>query len=300
VLRIVRPSMSVPEEALDLRDRTRQDVVSAFSVDVEDYFHVEGFRHVVDPADWDSMEQRVEPNTRRLLDLLDESGTRATFFVLGWVAERRPGLVADIHAAGHELAIHGYDHRPITAMTPAELRADIRRAKGIVEDAVGAPVLGYRAPTYSVVRDTMWALDVMIEEGLGYDSSIFPIVHDRYGIPDAARYPWTETRKVGELVEFPVSTVRLLGRNLPFVGGGYLRLLPMPWVRWGMRRVTGVERRPAMLYVHPWEIDPGQPVLEVPRLARVRHYRGLERVEDRLRGLLREFRFDTVRTVLGL
>ena len=283
-----------------LRDGARPDVVSAFSVDVEDYFHVEAFRGVVDQADWASMEQRVEPNTRRLLDLLDAHGVRATFFVLGWVGERSPGLVRDIHAAGHEVGIHGYDHRPITMMTEPEFRRDIRRAKNIVEDLTGEPVLGYRAPTYSVVRDTMWALDVMAEEGLAYDSSIFPIVHDRYGIPDAPRYPWVEERGERRLAEFPISTVRLFGRNLPFIGGGYLRLLPMPYVRWGARRVTGRERRPLMLYVHPWEIDPDQPVLDVGRVTRLRHYRGLGRVEHRLDELLSTCRFDTVRSVLGL
>lgn len=292
--------MNVPEEVVDLHDEPRSEVVSAFSVDVEDYFHVEAFRHIVDPADWASMEQRVEPNTRRLLGLLEEFDVQGTFFVLGWVAERRPELVRDILSAGHEIGIHGYDHRPITALSPADFREDIHRAKGIVEDITGEPVLGYRAPTYSVVKDTMWALDVMLEEGLRYDSSIFPIVHDRYGIPDAERYPWVEERGDRRLVEFPVSTVRLLGRNLPFVGGGYLRLLPMPYVRWGMRRVTGTERRPTMLYVHPWELDPGQPVMDVGRLAKVRHYHGLDRVERRLRDLLGRFRFGTVRSVLDL
>ena len=292
--------MSEPEAVVDLQQRRRPDVVSAFSVDVEDYFHVEAFRHVVDPADWGSMEQRVEPNTRRLLGLLNEFDVKATFFVLGWVAERRPNLVKDILEAGHEVGIHGYDHRPITTMTPSGFREDIRRAKGIVEDITGQPVLGYRAPTYSVVKDTLWALDVMLEEGLRYDSSIFPIVHDRYGIPDAQRYPWVEERGDDRPSEFPISTIRLVGRNLPFVGGGYLRLLPMPYVRWGMRRVIRSEGRPTMVYVHPWEIDPGQPVIKVGRLARVRHYHGLSRVEDRLRELLREFRFDTVRSVLGL
>ena len=275
-------------------------VVSAFTVDVEEYFHVEAFRSLIDPAQWSSFEQRVEPPTRRLLALLDAFDTRATFFVLGWVAERRPKLVQDIVSAGHEVAIHGYDHRPLTAMSPDAFREDIRRAKGIVEDVSGTAVLGYRAPTYSVVKDTMWALDVMSEEGIRYDSSIFPIVHDRYGIADAPRYPWTEQRATGALSEFPISTVQLMGRNLPFVGGGYLRLLPMPYVRWGMRHVTCVERRPAMLYVHPWELDPGQPVMDVGRLQRYRHYHGMTRVEDRLRSLLRDFRFDTVRSVLAL
>jgi polysaccharide deacetylase family protein (PEP-CTERM system associated) len=292
--------MSVSEEVVGLPERSRSEVVSAFSVDVEDYFHVEAFRRIVDPLDWGSMEQRVEPNTRRLLGLLDEFGTRATFFVLGWVAERTPGLVSDIHAAGHEVGIHGFDHRPITVMRPSEFREDIRRAKGVVEEAAGTEVLGYRAPTYSVVRETRWALDILMEEGLRYDSSIFPIVHDRYGIPDAERYPWIERRGEAHLVEFPISTVRVFARNLPFVGGGYLRLLPMPYVRWGMRRVTGEEGRPAMLYVHPWEIDPEQPRLDVGGLTRLRHYRGLAGVERRLRALLRTFRFDSVRSVLGL
>lgn len=276
------------------------DVVSAFTVDVEEYFHVEAFRGLIDAADWPSFVQRVEPPTRRLLALLDDFDTRATFFVLGWVAERRPGLVRDIVSAGHEVAIHGYDHRPLTAMSPDAFREDIRRAKAIVEDVAGDVVLGYRAPTYSVVKETMWALDIMGEEGIRYDSSIFPIVHDRYGIADAARHPWTEERAAGALSEFPISTVRLLGRNLPFIGGGYLRLLPMPYVRWGMRHVTAVERRPAMLYVHPWELDPAQPVMDVGRVQHYRHYHGMARVEDRLRSLLDDFRFDTVRSVLAL
>jgi polysaccharide deacetylase family protein (PEP-CTERM system associated) len=292
--------MSEPEGVAGLHERSRAAIVNAFSIDVEDYFHVEAFRKIVDPSDWGSMEQRVEPNTRRLLNLLDEFDVKATFFVLGWVAERSPQLVAHIHASGHELGIHGYDHRPVTVMTPSEFREDIRRTKGIVEDVTGEPVLGYRAPTYSVVQDTLWALEIMMEEDLRYDSSIFPIVHDRYGIAHAGRHPWTEQRGGRSLVEFPISTVRLWGRNLPFVGGGYLRLLPMSYVCWGMRRVTSTEGRPSMLYVHPWEIDTEQPVLDVGRVTRLRHYGGLARVEHRLRRLLREFRFDTVRFVLGL
>lgn len=276
------------------------DTVSVFSVDVEDYFHDEAFRHLMAPADWESLEQRVEPATRLLLALLDEFRVKGTFFVLGWVAERSPGLVTDIHLHGHEVAIHGYDHRPITVLTPEEFREDIRRAKGIVEDIISEPILGYRAPTFSIVKDTRWALDVLVEEGITYSSSVFPIVHDRYGIPDAERYPYTE--KIGEqsLIEFPMSTVRLVGRTLPFVGGGYLRLLPMSYVRWGMRRVTDGEGQPVMLYVHPWEVDPGHQVLDVGLLARLRHYHGLSRVEDRLRRLLRDYRFGTARSVLGI
>lgn len=274
--------------------------ICAFSVDVEDYFHDEAFRHLMGPDDWESLEQRVEPSTRRLMSLLDDFGVKGTFFALGWVAERRPRLIADIQAAGHELAIHGYDHRPITVLSPAEFREDIRRAKGIVEDITGEPVLGYRAPTFSVVDDTRWALEVMADEGIQYDSSIFPIVHDRYGIPDSERFPFAESIGEEQLVEFPMPTIRLGKRNLPFVGGGYLRQFPMRYVLWGMRRVTGVEGRPVMVYVHPWEVDPGHPVLDVGLLARVRHYRGLSGVDGRLRRLLSEFRFDTARSVLGL
>jgi polysaccharide deacetylase family protein (PEP-CTERM system associated) len=292
--------MGVAGRDVGLHESPRAAVVNAFSVDVEDYFHVEAFRGVVDPSNWATMEQRVEPNTRRLLELLDEFGVKGTFFVLGWVAERTPNLVSDIHARGHEVAIHGYDHRPITLMTPTEFREDIRRAKGIIEDLIGEPVIGYRAPTYSVVRRTLWALDVMLEEGLLYDSSIFPITHDRYGIADAERHPWLEQRGDRCLMEFPISTVRLCGRNFPFVGGGYLRLLPMSYVRWGMRRVTGREGRPSLVYVHPWEIDEDQPVLVAGPVTKLRHYGGLARVEDRLRELLREFRFGTLRSVLGL
>lgn len=280
--------------------RDAEDVVSAFSVDVEDYFHDEAFRQLMKPSDWESLEQRVEPNTRRLISLLDEFDVKATFFVLGWVAERQPELVSDIHRAGHEVGIHGYDHRPITVLTPAEFREDIRRTKNIVEDIIGEPVLGYRAPTFSIVEETLWALEVMADEGIQYDSSVFPIVHDRYGMPRADRYPHTERLGERQLAEFPMSTIRLGGRNLPFVGGGYLRLLPMWYVRWGMRRVTTAEGRPSMVYVHPWEIDPGHPVLDVGFAARIRHYRGLSRVEERLRELLTNFRFNTARSVLGI
>lgn len=275
-------------------------VVNVFSVDVEEYFHDETFRLLVPRDRWDGLDQRVEASTRRLLSILDDHGVRATFFVLGWVAERAPTLVADIHAAGHEVGIHGYDHRPITVLGRDEFREDIRRAKGIVEDIIAEPVLGYRAPTFSVVEETRWALEILVEEGIRYDSSVFPIVHDRYGIPDADRHPYTERVGDRELVEFPMSTVRVAGRNLPFVGGGYTRILPMPWVRWGMRRVVERERRPMILYVHPWELDADHPRLDASLLGRFRHYHGLSTVESRLRELLDRFRFATAREVLGL
>lgn len=276
-------------------------VVSAFSVDVEDYFHDESFRHSVPKDQWEGLDQRVDANTRRLLGILDGAGVSATFFVLGWVAERNPQLVLDIQGEGHEVAIHGYDHKPITAMTPEEFRNDVRAAKGIVEDIIGEPVLGYRAPTFSVTEETIWALDILTEEGIRYDSSIFPIVHDRYGIPDSDRFPHVEsTSDGGSIVEFPMTTVRVAGRNLPYIGGGYLRLLPMPYIRWGVRRVVEKEQRPMVLYVHPWEVDPDHPVLETTRLGSFRHYRGLRHLESRLREVLGMTRFDTMRAVLGI
>ena len=275
--------------------------VSAFTVDVEDYYHVEAFSDVVRRRDWEKLEVRILVATERLLDLLARHRVRATFFVLGWVAERWPRLVTDCQRAGHELAVHGYDHRPVTAQSATEFREDVRRAKGIIEDVSGSAVLGYRAPTYSVVQETLWALDVLLEEGFRYDSSIFPIVHDRYGIPGAPRFPWIAVRSDGRsLIEFPISTVRLAGRNLPFVGGGYLRHFPPAFVRWGMRRVVERENRPAVVYVHPWELDPEQPRLPASRLTRWRHYRNLHRVEGRLDGLLQEFPFAPMREVLGL
>ncbi len=275
--------------------------LNAFSVDVEDYFQVAALENVVDRRDWDGFELRVERNMRRLLEIFERHGVRSTLFLLGWVAERRPRLVRDALAAGHELAVHGYDHRCVTSLTPREFRADVRRTKDIVEQIAGVEVIGYRAPNYSIVEETMWAMEVLLEEGFRYDSSIFPIHHDRYGVPRAPRFPWTIRADDGAaLVEAPISTVRLAGLNLPFVGGGYLRHLPLWYILWGMRRVNEVERRPAIVYLHPWEIDPDQPRQPAGPLTRLRHYRNLHRTEERLEALFGRYRFTTVREVLGL
>jgi polysaccharide deacetylase family protein (PEP-CTERM system associated) len=276
-------------------------VLNAFSVDVEDYFQVGAFEKAIPRDAWDRLEPRVERNTRRLLDLCARHEVQGTFFVLGWVAERWPQLVRDIRAAGHELATHGQDHRPIYAMQPEGFRTDVQRAKAAIEDAAGVAVSGYRAPTFSLVRDTWWALEILADEGFRYDSSIFPIHHDRYGIPDFPRFPGPVRGGNGTaLHEVPISTVRVAGFNLPFVGGGYLRHFPLPFIRWGMRRLNGVERRPAILYIHPWEIDPEQPRQDVRLLTRLRHYRNLERTEERLARLFSEYSFTTIREVLGL
>jgi polysaccharide deacetylase family protein (PEP-CTERM system associated) len=277
--------------------RKDERVVNAMTIDVEDYFHVSVFDGLVPRHAWGSMESRVCANTERLLDLFDEAGITATFFVLGWVAERFPRLVREIVARGHEIASHGSEHRLVYDMTPAAFRDDVRRSKDLLESASGSRVLGYRAPSYSITPRSLWALDVLIDEGFVYDASIFPIHHDRYGIPVSPRHPYVLNR-AGCLIEAPGSTVRWGPFNLPVGGGGYFRILPYAWTRWGIRRLNEVERLPAIFYLHPWEIDPDQPRLRAGRLSRFRHYRNLDKTEDRLRALVSEFRFDTMISLL--
>ena len=274
-------------------------VKNAMTIDVEDYFHVSNFEHVVDRGAWGTLESRVEANTDRLLGMFDAAGVTATFFVLAWVAERVPALVRRIAAAGHEVASHGYGHRLIYDQTPEVFRDDVRRARSLLEDLAGQRVNGYRAPSFSVTARSMWALDVLIEEGYTYDSSIFPVHHDRYGIPDAERHAGVVTRTSGSIVEVPASTVRLAGVNWPVGGGGYFRLLPYGWTRWGLRRVNDVERAPAVFYLHPWEVDPDQPRLTAPALARYRHYHNLADTAPRLERLMREFPFGTMRELIA-
>ena len=274
-------------------------IINAMSVDVEDYFQVSAFDDVVARERWSEMESRVCGNTDRLLEIFDQAGVRATFFVLGWVAERFPALVARIAAERHEIASHSHGHRLVYDLTREQFREDIRRSKQGLESITGMPVHGYRAPSYSVTARSLWALDVLIDEGFQYDASIFPIHHDRYGIPSAPRDVHRIERSGGAIVEAPASTVRCAGINLPIAGGGYFRLLPYAWTRWGMAHRNRAERRPAIFYLHPWEIDPGQPRLAAPALTRIRHYRNLHRTEPRLRKLLADFRFSTVADVLA-
>jgi polysaccharide deacetylase family protein (PEP-CTERM system associated) len=276
----------------------RSAIVNAMTIDVEDYFHVSVFDGVVPRSRWTTLESRVCRNTDRLLAMFSEHDVTATFFVLGWVAERFPALVARIAALGHEVASHGYSHRLIYDQTPAAFRDDVRRAKTILESATGRPVLGYRAPSYSITPRSLWALDVLIEEGYLYDASIFPIRHDRYGIPTSPRHPYVITRVSGSLLEAPGSTTRLPLMNVPIAGGGYFRILPYQWTRWGIRRVNRTERRPVIFYLHPWEIDPAQPRLDAGFVSRFRHYRNLEKTDQRLRRLLGDFRFGPMAAVL--
>jgi polysaccharide deacetylase family protein (PEP-CTERM system associated) len=268
------------------------------TIDVEDYFHVSVFDGVVPRQTWTTLESRVCRNTERLLDIFGEHDLRGTFFVLGWVADRWPDLVKRIAAAGHEVASHGYGHRLVYDQTPKAFRNDVRHAKQLLEDASGKGVQGYRAPSYSIVPQSLWAVDVLIEEGYTYDASIFPIRHDRYGIPVSGRHPYVVARQCGTILEAPGSTTRLGPLNLPIAGGGYFRLLPYGWTKWGITRVNRQEKRPAIFYLHPWEIDPDQPRLPAGVLGRFRHYRNLRETEPRLRQLLRDFAWGTLETVL--
>ena len=279
--------------------RATAPITNAMSVDVEDYFQVSALAGVAPRDCWDAFESRVAANTDRLLDLFAETGVRCTFFVLGWIAERQPALVRRLASAGHEIASHGFDHQLVDDLGCDGFRADVGRTRRLLEDVTGRTVAGYRAPSYSITRRSLWALDVLLEEGYRYDASIFPVHHDRYGIPDAPRHPHQIERNGGRLVEVPPATVRLLGVNLPVAGGGYFRLLPYAWTRWGIARINRSERKPAVFYLHPWEIDPDQPRLRPSLLSRVRHYRNLDKTEDRLRALCAEFRFGAIEDVLG-
>jgi polysaccharide deacetylase family protein (PEP-CTERM system associated) len=274
-------------------------VVNALTVDVEEYFHPNAMDAAVSPAQWNSLPHRVEGNTGRVLDLLKEHGVRATFFVLGWVAERWPGLVRRIADAGHELASHGYAHRLVYKLGPEKFREDVVRGKRLLEDCAGRRIRGFRAASYSIVPETPWALDILVEEGFEYDSSIFPVYHDLYGIPGFNRFPVRVRCAAGEITEIPPSTVRLLGRNLPVAGGGYLRLFPYALTQWSIRRINRRDGAPAMVYVHPWEFDAAQPRLAAPVKSRLRHYTNLGATEPRLRRLLHEFRFAPLSEAMG-
>ena len=270
-------------------------IINAFTVDVEDYFHVSAFAERICPTTWGSYESRVVDNTRRILRLLDKHQTRATFFSLGWVAENYPQLVREIHRAGHEIGNHSYWHRLVYDLDPDEFCEDLLQANAVLEDTIGEPVTAFRAPSFSVTENSLWALDVLIEHGFRIDSSIFPIYHDRYGIPHAPRFPHVvrETNSNERLWEFPPSVHRSWGLNLPVSGGGYFRLLPARIARRLLSNVNATTGQPFMFYIHPWELDPGQPRLPGSMRSRVRHYQNLRTTERKLDRLLECFRFGT-------
>jgi polysaccharide deacetylase family protein (PEP-CTERM system associated) len=274
-------------------------IVNAMSVDVEDYFQVEALSGVVSRAAWDSIPRRVAANTDRLLDLFAATGAHATFFTLGWVAERHPDLIRRIVAAGHELASHGLDHTRVDRQTQDTFRADLRRSRALLEDIGGVRVSGYRAASFSIGARNLWAFDVLEEEGYAYSSSVYPIQHDLYGMPDAPRGPFHP--RSGKLIEIPLTTVRRFGRNLPCAGGGYFRLMPYWLFRANLRRVHSADKVPGIFYMHPWEIDPDQPrVAGLSFKSRLRHYLNLGAMEGRLRHLLTDFPWDRMdRVFLG-
>ena len=266
------------------------------SFDVEEHFQVSAFESPMRRRHWDQFESRVQTNTEKLLELLAKNGVQATFFILGWVAERYPSLVRQIASAGHEVASHGYAHELITSQTPVVFREDIRKAKAILEGILSKPVLGYRAPSFSITKDTMWATQVLVEEGYIYDSSIFPVVHDRYGVPSANPDLHQLLTASGSLWEVPPSTVKCLGVRLPVAGGGYFRLYPYPVLRALLRKLEG-EGAPLVMYMHPWEFDPDQPRMEGSMVSRMRHYLNLDKTEGRMRALLEDFSFASIRQV---
>ena len=265
-------------------------ITNALTIDVEDYFQVSAFAPYIDRAQWDACECRVERNVDRILALLERHQTHATFFTLGWVAQRYPQLVKRIVAGGHEVASHGYGHERVSDLTQAAFLDDIRSAKALLEDLSGTPVVGYRAPSFSIGKGNLWAFDCLAQTGHRYSSSIYPIAHDHYGMPDAPRFVY-EVRP--GLIEIPITTLRAFGRNFPSSGGGYFRLLPYALSRWMLRRVNAVDGQAGIFYVHPWEIDSQQPrVAGINAKTRFRHYVHIDRVESRLNQLLTDFRWD--------
>ncbi len=270
------------------------EMVNALSVDVEDWFQVGAFETVIARDDWPNLACRVVRNVEAVLALFEHHGVKGTFFTLGWVAERYPALIRSIVAAGHELASHGYDHQRVFTFTSGQFREDLRRSRGLLEDAGGVAVKGYRAPSFSIDGRTPWAHPILAEEGYAYSSSVAPVVHDHYGWPEAPRFAFRPV--VGsDLVELPVTTARLGGRTLAAGGGGFFRMLPYGFSRWAVRQVNGQEARPAILYFHPWEIDPDQPrVAKAPLRSRVRHYTNLSVMASKLDRLIGDFRWDRV------
>ncbi|MFC3099588.1 XrtA system polysaccharide deacetylase [Altererythrobacter lauratis] len=264
-------------------------IVNGLSVDVEDWFQVGAFEDVIERGDWAGLDDRVERNVHAILDLFDEAGASATFFTLGWVAQRHACLLREVAARGHEVASHGWDHTRVFKLTPAEFAEDIRKARIAIEDATGLPVTGYRAPSFSIDHRTPWAFAELVEQGYAYSSSVAPVAHDHYGWADAPRFafrplPWAD------LVEIPVTTAMFGGKRLAAGGGGFFRVLPYAFSRWAIRQVNRTDGRPAIFYFHPWEIDPGQPrVAGAPLKSRLRHYTNLDKMAPKLRQLIHEF-----------
>jgi len=273
-------------------------VKNVFSVDVEDYFHVSAFAREIPTSQWDHFQCRVEANTHRILRILEAEQVRGTFFILGWVAQRFPRLVREIARDGHEIGCHSHWHQLVYELTPDQFRADLRQSLDVLQQITGTAVISYRAPSFSVVRQSMWALPILVEEGIKNDSSIFPVHHDRYGVPDADLAPTTIVTDAGALQEFPPSVWRVSKMNVPIGGGGYLRLYPLWLTCLGLRQINRDAERPFMVYTHPWEVDPDQPRLNGPWRSRFRHYVNLATTASKLRSLAREFEYDAMSAIL--
>lgn len=272
-------------------------ITNAMTVDVEDYFQVSAFEPYIAKNQWDSLPHRVESNTDKILELFQTRGIKATFFTLGWVAERYPELIKRILTEGHELACHGYEHIRVTEQTPAEFRNDVARTKKLLEDLSGKEVKGYRAASYSIGKNNLWALDILQEEGFKYSSSIYPVKHDLYGMPDAPRFIY-EPIANQTFKEIPITTIRFGNKNLPCGGGGFFRFYPYALSKWAFNRVNNQEQQSGIFYFHPWEIDPDQPRQSGLNLkTRIRHYLNLQRMENRINQLLTDFKWDTMENV---
>ncbi len=273
-------------------------IKNALTVDVEDYFQVSAFADAIKQKDWDNHPLRVVDNTRRLLDLFDEHEIKITFFVLGWVAERERELVLEIANRGHEVACHGYSHQLVYNQSPDVFREETLRSKNLLEDIIQQPVRGYRAASYSITEKSKWALDILAESGFVYDSSIFPVRHDRYGMPNTPEHPYKLTTEAGNsIIEFPLSTAKIFKYRLPVAGGGYFRLYPYWLSKAGLKQINR-QQKPFIFYLHPWEVDPDQPRISASWFSRFRHYNNLDKCEDRLRSLMKDFQFGTSWDVL--
>jgi polysaccharide deacetylase family protein (PEP-CTERM system associated) len=268
-------------------------IINYLTIDVEEHFQVAAFEDIVKPVEWDGHDSRVVKNTNRILELLKKHDTQATFFIVGWTAERHPGLVKDIINQGHDVGCHSYMHRKIYDLTPDEFRRDTAKAKDVLEDITGRKINCYRAPSYSITKKSLWALDILEELGFEYDSSIFPILHDNYGIPDAPRFRYKQPDH--NLIEYPISTAKVLGRNIPVAGGGYFRLFPYWFTRMLLTKINKQENEPFIFYLHPWEVDPDQPRMKKAKLlSKFRHYNNLNKTETRLENLLNDFTFGPI------
>ncbi len=273
-------------------------MLNALTIDLEEYYHVAAFDHIIDKHNWENMESRIERNLEKILSILDEYKVKATFFTLGWVAERNPILIRTILNEEHEIASHGFNHTMINHQSRQSFKEDIKKSKMLLEDITGSKIKGYRAPTFSINASSLWALNILHEQGYSYDSSIFPIKHDRYGMPNAKRFPHIIKLNGNDTIkEFPPSTIKFLKWNFPIAGGGYIRLFPLQFIKWGIKRINDVEKQPAVIYLHPWEFDPEQPRIPAGWLCRFRHYVNLDTTENKLRHLIKYFRFTTLNTL---